>query len=128
MLWDILHDPDPERSDLTIGVYLCNKNGAELMGTDKNGNPVSKGHIGSAKLCLKDMVREQEKDGSGSVQLKGMVEMCGIIGIIGKESMCSDFTGSLQITQQIILGQSNQGGFSDKPCIYACNAVTCYHF
>ena len=57
LLWDILHDPDPERSDLTIGVYLCNKNGAELMGTDKNGNPVSKGHIGSAKLCLKDMVR-----------------------------------------------------------------------
>ena len=80
-LWDILHAADPELSDLSIGVFLCNKNGAELTGLDNNGNTVSKGEIGTAKLCLKDLVREEKPGEGGSVEIKGMIELSGIIGM-----------------------------------------------
>ena len=85
MLYDILHSPDPEQSDLSLGVYLCNKNGAELKGLDRNGNTVSKGLIGVAKLCLKDLVREEGKGDGATVEISGMLSVDGILGLPPKE-------------------------------------------
>jgi len=62
-------------------MYLCNKNGAELVGPDGT----SRGHVGVAKLCLKDMVRDEKPSDSGTCEIRGMIELTGIVGLPPKE-------------------------------------------
>jgi hypothetical protein len=84
-LHDLLHSPDPERSEVILTVVLCNKNGAELMGVDKAGNPASKGVIASARVGLKEMLREQKVGDSGTAEIQGVIELSGILGLPPKE-------------------------------------------
>lgn len=80
-LFDLLHSPDPEASNLSISLHLCNKNGAELTGADNFGATVPRSLIGVADLCLKDLIREEKAGDGGTVEIRGMLELNGILGL-----------------------------------------------
>lgn len=82
---EFLTSPDPEASEVILSLYLCNKNGAELMGTDEEGNTVSKGEIGTARIGLKDMLRDQKLSDNGTAEIQGILEVSGIVGLPPKE-------------------------------------------
>ena len=84
-LEEILQNPDPELSEVVLTVALCNKNGAELMGMDDDGNVVSKGVVGTARIGLQELIRDKGLHANGSAEHQGLLELSGIIGVPLKE-------------------------------------------